>query len=206
MAGRWALLSRVPQTASTIDYTASAPPLPPADLTTDALSADAPPPPPFILHTLARSDTLIGLSFKYRVSEHDIRRLNDLPSDNLFTGGPTLRIPTSAMPRGMSAREAVPADTRAAVLRRFRVENGLEDSEARFYLVRGLLRESVGGRRRDGTACLHLMGREAHMQLAVHVQRRTRPQQSSFPPLPFPGRQRLGSRGRQACPCSGPHL
>ena len=130
---------RAPRTQSARDYLAPAPSEQRDDAQqpqhsdgTASVGKGGEPLPPFVLHTVTRSDTIDGLAFKYRVTKSEIKLLNDLPSDNIHTCS-VLKIPQGPRAPLPSAREAQ-GDTKAAVLRRFRVTHGLDESEARYYL------------------------------------------------------------------------
>lgn len=140
MDGPWRALSHsasgmphAPRPAQAHDFRAAAPQerthVPDAPLA-DA-NGEGHSPPPFIVHTVLKSDTLQGLAFKFACTVTEIRLANDLPTDNLATCA-TLRIPAGAR-APLPARREEP-DTRAAVLRRFRVANRVSESEARYYL------------------------------------------------------------------------
>lgn len=84
----------------------------------------------YIIHPVQPTDSLLGLSFKYGVTVSELRHCNNLPTDNIFACGPTLRIPGSA-PRMMATP---PPDPKAAMLQRFEKRFSLSRSEARYYL------------------------------------------------------------------------
>jgi hypothetical protein len=83
----------------------------------------------FLIHTVSKSDTIMGLSMQYGVSTTEIRALNDLHSENLATMS-TLRIPNSKL--ATLSIDAV--ESHASMVRRFRVANNISDAEATFYL------------------------------------------------------------------------
>jgi LysM repeat protein len=85
--------------------------------------------PGFISHQVSKSDTLLGLAFKYGVTVSEIRLANDLPSENLATT-PTLRIPVS----GTTRAPVGAAESRAAQVRKFRVLQGVSEAEASYYI------------------------------------------------------------------------
>lgn len=85
----------------------------------------------FILHPVSKSDTLMGLAMKYKTTAATIQALNDLPTSNLGF------LTTVKVPRPADGAVRVPigtAESEAAQLRRFRVENHTTETEARFYL------------------------------------------------------------------------
>lgn len=94
-------------------------------------AAAAPAPPPYFVHPVLRSDSIVGLSFRYGISPAEIRLANDLPSDNIHT------VRELRIPRGRAVplpSRAAGEDTQAAAVRRFRVTHRLTPAEARYYL------------------------------------------------------------------------
>jgi len=83
----------------------------------------------FVMHAVTPRDTLMGLSLKYGVSVAELRRLNDLPTENISMLR-TLKV-RPALAGGSGAGDE---ESRASKLRRFRVSNGIPEEEATFYL------------------------------------------------------------------------
>ena len=88
----------------------------------------------YIVHNVTKSDTLMGIALRYGVSIAELRFVNDIPSgtDNLATS-PVLRIPTTHS-RGDQPSRNAEKESHAALSRRFRVTNGVSESEAAYYL------------------------------------------------------------------------
>jgi LysM repeat protein len=117
----------------------AAPALPPTSSSSSSSEEGAdptrvpPPPPPFFEHAVQRSDTLMGLSLKYRVSIPELKRLNDLHSDNLATT-PILRIPCGPDAAKLAVPAPAPPDSERALVRRFKLTHDVGEEEARYYL------------------------------------------------------------------------
>jgi LysM repeat protein len=120
----------------------AAPALPPTSSSSSSSSSSEegadptrvpPPPPPFFEHAVQRSDTLMGLSLKYRVSIPELKRLNDLHSDNLATM-PVLRIPCGPDAAKLAVPAPAPPDSERALVRRFKLTHDVGEEEARYYL------------------------------------------------------------------------
>lgn len=88
-----------------------------------------------VLHTVTRSDTLMGVALRYGVSVAELRLANDLPSgtENLATT-PVLRIP-SAPAKRLAEAGGAKAESHAALSRRLRVTHNLAEPEAEYYLT-----------------------------------------------------------------------
>lgn len=90
----------------------------------------------FLVHTVEKRDTLMGLSLRYGVTITDIRVANDLPSENIAFLK-TLRIPVRG---GKAAAAAVPRapvgerDSERSLIRRLAVTHRLSEAEAKYYL------------------------------------------------------------------------
>ena len=88
-----------------------------------------------VLHTVSKSDTLMGIALRYGISVAELRLANDIPSgtENL-AATPILRIPAAPSKRIAEAGGAK-RESQAALSRRLRVTHSLSDAEALYYLT-----------------------------------------------------------------------
>jgi hypothetical protein len=144
--GRWLGLSHraglqpaiPPHISDYKDLLAPAPVSPRADLppSSEAKNEETQQDENFIYHSVGKTDTLMGLSLRYRVPIATLKLVNNLPTENL-AALKVVKVPKeNARPRAVSLGVV---ETMDAKIRKFTRTEGCSESEARLYI------EDAGG-------------------------------------------------------------
>eukprot|EP01106_Pelomyxa_sp_JSP_P003310 TRINITY_DN1498_c0_g1_i8.p1 TRINITY_DN1498_c0_g1~~TRINITY_DN1498_c0_g1_i8.p1 ORF type:complete len:302 (-),score=77.12 TRINITY_DN1498_c0_g1_i8:146-1051(-) len=90
---------------------------------------------PYIVHHVADADTLEGLAIRYNVSAGAIQRVNRLPTREVFHLKTLLvPLPSSVATPASPSIQATAVDNTAALRKRFMVEFGCTNEEAKYHL------------------------------------------------------------------------
>lgn len=96
-----------------------------------------------IEHPVSKSDTLMGLSLRYGINVAELKRYNNLPTENI-SYLKTINIPKGG--RGAALPPASEAASRSAVIRAFASKHKLSKEEATYYLEEARFEEATAQR------------------------------------------------------------
>ena len=88
--------------------------------------------PPFIDHPVTKSDTLFGLPLKYNISIAEIKRINDLATDNI-SYLKIIKIPRGNYKGILPNKDNLP-DSKRSLVRKLKNTYNLSEAEAKYYL------------------------------------------------------------------------